>query len=150
MSRDPPYTTSLPDPPNIGILLRRPFQALVQAVDERLAASGHGAIRPAHGNVFQFFEPQGTRVSVLAERAQMTKQSMGELVAHLERHGYVERVPDPADRRAKLIRLTDDGRAAVPVALAAIRDTTAKWRHQLGPERFHTLREILEDLNRQL
>ena len=45
-------------------------------------------------------------MSVLAERAAITKQSMAELVAHLERHGYVERVPDPTDRRAKLVRST--------------------------------------------
>jgi DNA-binding MarR family transcriptional regulator len=119
-------------------------------VDERLVASGHRAIRLARGNVFQLIEPQGTRVGMLAERAQMTKQSMGELVAHLGRHGYVERIPDPADRRAKLIRLTDHGRAAVTVALAAIRDTTARWRDHLGAERLETLREILEDLNRHL
>jgi DNA-binding MarR family transcriptional regulator len=150
MSTGSPYTTSLPDPPNIGILLRRPFQSIVDAVDERLAESGHRAIRPAHGNVFQFIEPEGTRVSVLAERAQMTKQSMAELVAHLERHGYVERIPDPTDRRAKLTRLTDKGRAAVPIALAAIDDTAAKWRRQLGPERFRSLQEILQELNQHL
>jgi DNA-binding MarR family transcriptional regulator len=45
----------------------------------------------------------GTTVSVLAERAQITKQSMAGLVRHLEQHGYVERRPDPRDRRAKLV-----------------------------------------------
>jgi len=134
-------------PPNFGILLRRPFQAIVQAVDTRLAAAGHQAIRPAHGAVFQFIDGEGTRVSVLAERAQVTKQSMAELVTHLEAHGYVERVPDPTDRRAKLVRLTERGWAAVPVALAAIADLTAQWRAQLGAARFDSLRAALAELN---
>ena len=73
---------------------------------------GAGAARP----VLQYLDDAGTRVSVLAERAQITKQSMAELVAHLERHGYVERVPDPADGRAKLVRATDRGRAVFAVA----------------------------------
>ena len=55
-------------------------------------------------------------MSVLADRARMTKQSMTELVAHLERHGYVERVPDPADGRAKLVRATGRGREVYAVA----------------------------------
>jgi DNA-binding MarR family transcriptional regulator len=138
------------EPPNFGILLRRPFQAIVQAVDTRLAAAGHEAIRPAHGAVFQFIDANGTRVSVLAERAQVTKQSMAELVTHLEAHGYVERAPDPTDRRAKLVRLTERGWAAVPVALAAIADLTAQWRAQLGTAKFNSLLTALEDLNELL
>lgn len=53
--------------------------------------------------MFQYLDDAGTTVSVLAERAQITKQSMAELVRHLEVHGYVERVPDPKDGRAKLV-----------------------------------------------
>ena len=61
--------------------------------------------------MFQYLDDARHRRSpTLAERAQMTKQSMGELVRHLEAHGYVERMPDPADGRAKLVRATDRGR----------------------------------------
>lgn len=56
----------------------------------------------------------GTRVSVLAERAQITKRSMAELVVHLERHGCVERVPNPDHRRAKLVRATRRGEEVCP------------------------------------
>jgi DNA-binding MarR family transcriptional regulator len=150
MSRRSLYTSSRPAPLNIGILLRRPFQAIVDAIDARLAANGFDEIRPAHHNVFQFIEPEGTRVTVLADRAQMSKQSMAELVAHLEDHGYAERVPDPSDRRAKLVRLTDRGRATVPVALEAIRETAAGWRKEVGAERFDALVKGLEALNREL
>ena len=110
MSSRLPDTTARRAPENVGVLLREPFLALTEQVHERLAEAGYPEIRPAHGTVFQFLDDEGTRVSVLAERAQMTKQSMAELVAHLEAHGYVERVPDPSDRRAKLVRATRRGR----------------------------------------
>ena len=99
----------------------------------RLAALGHPEVRAAHGAVFEFLDDAGTRVSVLADRARMTKQSMTELVAHLERHGYVERVPDPADGRAKLVRATDRGREVYAIARDAMRDVEerAERRHAL-------------------
>jgi DNA-binding MarR family transcriptional regulator len=134
-------------PANLGVLLRRPFQAIVDAVDGALTDAGHGVIRPSHGNVFQFIDPDGTRIGELARRAQMTKQSMAELVAHLEAHGYVERVGDPRDGRAKLVRLTDKGWDVIPIALAAIQQTTSSWRQRLGERRFDTLERALTDLN---
>ena len=58
----------------------------------------------------------------------MTKQAMAELVAHLEGHGYVERVPDPGDRRAKLVRTTDRGREV----FAVVREFTAELEARLA------------------
>jgi DNA-binding MarR family transcriptional regulator len=55
---------------------------------------------------------------------------MGELVAELERRRYVERVPDPSDGRARLVRLTDEGRDVVRTALGVIMDIEAKWRER--------------------
>ena len=82
-----------------------------QATEDKSADRGHPDVRPPHGSVLQYLDQAGTRVSELAARAQVTKQSMAELLLHLERHGYVERVPDPSDRRAKTLHLTPaDGR----------------------------------------
>jgi len=139
-----------PAPPNVGILLRDPFRALVSHVHQRLAERGHPEIRPAHGNVFQFLDAEGTRVSVLAERAQMTKQSMAELVAHLEANGYVERIPDPTDRRAKLVRATPRGLDSVPIALDAIAEIEAHWTERLGEVKMRRLHKLLEELNATL
>ena len=123
-------------PINLGALLRDAFLELTQHIHDRLSEQGHPHIRPAHGNVFQWLDDEGTRVSVLADRAQMTKQSMGELVAHLEAHGYVERVPDPFDGRAKLVRVTEAGRDVYPLARAAIAEVEARWAERLGRARF--------------
>ena len=94
----------------------------------------------------QFLDDEGTRVSVLAERAQMTKQSMAELVVHLERHGYVERVPDPADRRAKLVRATSRGREVYAIARALVEEITARVEARLGPRRLAELQTLLAEL----
>src|ERR1700744_4414892 len=77
---------------------------------QRVAAAGYADIRPGHGCVFGGIDPEnGSRLTDLADRAMMTKQTVGEVVSDLETRGYVERVPDPADGRAKIIRLTTRG-----------------------------------------
>ena len=113
-------------PENLGVLLREPFRVASAQLHERFAEHGHPEVRPPHGNVFQFLDDDGTRVSVLADRAQVTKQSMAELVAHLERHGYVERIPDPADRRAKLVRATARGKELYALAREFAAETEAR------------------------
>ena len=115
MSSRLPVTSARRAPENLAILLRQPFRALSEELIDLLAVRGHGEIRYAHGSVFEYLDDAGTRVSVLAERAHMTKQAMAELVAHLEAHGYVERIPDPDDRRAKLVRATARGRAVFAI-----------------------------------
>ena len=134
-------------PPNLGRLLREPFHEMTEHVHARLAEQGHPQIRVAHGNVFQFLDDDGTRVSDLAARAQMTKQSMGELVAHLEAHGYVERVPDPSDGRAKLVRPTASGQADYPLAVEAIAEVEARWAERIGEAKLRRLRALLEELS---
>ena len=135
---------------NLGILLREPFRIGSERLHVRLAECGHPDVRPPHGNVFQFLDDHGTRVSVLAQRAQITKQSMAELVAHLERHGYVERVPDPSDRRAKLVRATARGSEVYAIARDVVAEIEADWTRQLGPAKMRQLRELLTELNEAL
>jgi DNA-binding MarR family transcriptional regulator len=77
----------------------------------------------------------------------MTKQSMGELVSHLESHGYVERVPDPSDGRAKLVRLTAKGRKTYPIARAAIAEVEVRWGERIGEQKLRRLRGLLEELS---
>jgi DNA-binding MarR family transcriptional regulator len=147
MSTRLPKTTSRGAPENLAILLREPFLAGTDLLHRRFAERGHPDIRPPHGNVMQFLDDAGTRVSVLAERAQITKQSMAELVVHLERLGYVERVPDPSDRRAKLVRATPRGKQLYAIARDVVVEIEADWTKRLGKAKMRTLRELLEELN---
>jgi DNA-binding MarR family transcriptional regulator len=135
---------------NLGLLLREPYRLGNEELHRRIAARGHPAVRAPHGNVFGFLDEAGTPVSELARRAQMTKQSMAELVAHLERHSYVERVPDPADRRAKLVRPTARGREVYAAAREAIADIEREWTALLGAAKMRSLRALLEELNDRL
>ena len=150
MSNRRPQNSARPREENLGILLREPFRIGTLRLHERLADRGHPQVRPPHGNVFQFLDDAGTRVSVLAERAQITKQSMAELVAHLERHGYVERVPDPDDRRAKLVRATPSGSEIYAIAREFVAELEAEWAGRLGEPKMRRLRELLEELNASL
>lgn len=149
--QDPsPTTARRPRHRNLGILLREPFRIGSEELHRRIAERGHPSIRAPHGNVFQFLDDTGTPVSELARRAQMTKQSMAELVAHLERHGYVERIPDPDDRRAKLVRATERGRDVYAVAREVVAEIEHEWTERLGPTKMRQLRTLLEELNDNL
>jgi DNA-binding MarR family transcriptional regulator len=77
--------------------------------------------------VFENIDPEGTRLTVLAARAGLTHQAIAEVVAEMEARGYVERVADPSDGRARLIRLTDDGREMVRAAIRVIASIERKW-----------------------
>jgi DNA-binding MarR family transcriptional regulator len=145
-----PRTTARERPENLAILLREPLRVLNEELIARLAAGGHTEVRLPHGNVFQYLDDQGTTVSVLAERAQLTKQAMAQLVAHLEAHGYVERVPDPADRRAKLVRTTARGRAVFAIVRDFVAAMDARLDAALGEAKMRRLRALLEELNAEL
>ena len=110
----------------------------------RLAEQGYDEIRPGHGCVFRFIDEEGTRLTELAERSGYTKQAVGEVVADLEALGYVRRVPDPADRRAKTIVLTPRGHQALAAGRQAFADIERRWTEQFGEERIEQLRETVE------
>jgi len=150
MSSQLPNTAARNAPENLAILLREPFRAGNEVLHRRFAERGHAEVRPPHANVMQFLDDDGTRVSVLAERAQMTKQSMAELVLHLERLGYVERVPDPSDRRAKLVRATARGGQLYAIAREVVAELEAEWTRRLGKAKMRQLRALLEELNAAL
>lgn len=150
MSNRLPETAARRVPENLAILLREPFRAGTELLHRHFAERGHPEIRPPHGNVMQYLDDQGTRVSVLAERAQITKQSMAELVAHLERLGYVERIADPSDRRAKIVRATPEGNQLYAIARDVMAELESEWTRLLGKTKMRTLRQLLEELNAAL
>lgn len=135
-----------PLPRMIGALLRIPFQETVARVYQRLLGAGYTDLRPTHFALLQQVRPEGLRVTELASLAQMTKQSMGALVDYLEEQGYIERVADPSDGRAWLVRLTPRGREVEQVARAAIGELETEWAQYLGNERFAALQSTLQDL----
>ena len=131
---------------NTAVLLREAFVALNGQVVPRLVERGFPDVRPAHNAVFQYLDATGTTVSTLAERAEMTKQAMAELVAHLEERGYVDRVPDPADRRAKLVRPTAKGRRVCAVVREMVPEMEQRLAEVIGATRMRQLRRDLQTI----
>lgn len=131
---------------NIGVLLFIAYRAMDNQVFGALAAAGHDDITPAQGKLMQRINEDGSRLSELAEAAQVTKQTAGYLVDQLERAGYVERVPDPTDARARLVRLTDYARSIRPIADRAAAEVEAEWAAHLGKRRMDQLRDTLTRL----
>jgi DNA-binding MarR family transcriptional regulator len=126
-------------------LLRSTSQRMVTELIEGLHAAGYSDHTAAHHPIFENIDPDGTRLTVLALRTGLTHQAVGELIDALERRGYVERVPDSSDGRARLVRLTKKGRGAVKTAIREIAEIEAKWLHrwrQAGLE--GDLRAVLE------
>ena len=143
MAADPVPT---PDEWNLGLLLFIPYRALENRVFEALARAGFDDFTLAQARVMQRIGPSGTRLTELAEAAQVTKQTASHLVDQLERTGYVRRTPDPTDARARLVRLAERGRAAQPIAAAMVAEVEAEWRGHLGERRWRQLREALTAL----
>lgn len=128
-------TVSGEDGPGLGgnlvHLLRDTHVALVQQLIDRLHADGYTDVRPAHARVFEALEPSGSRLTQLAERAQLTHQSMGELVAQLQAGGYLEKCADPCDGRARIVRLTDRGRRHLEDARRHLSELEAECTQRL-------------------
>lgn len=123
------------------------FDALVKGLHRRLPEVGFSDIRPTHcTGVFRVIDPDGTRPGELARRAGITAQGMAEAVGYLESRGYVKRIPDPHDRRGRIVMLTDRGRLAAAAATDAFAAIEARWRTHIGEQRMTQLRRILADL----
>jgi len=113
---------------------------------EELEQTEFGDIRPTHGCIFRFVRGEGMRLTVLAEMAGMTKQSVGEIVDDLVARGYVKRIPDPEDKRAKLICLTERGERAQATGLALFAKVEKRWAERYGERRIAQLRKLLEEI----
>lgn len=125
-------------------LLDSAFATFASELEQRIGATEFSDIRLSHGCVFGNIEPEGSRLTDLAERARMTKQSVGEVTTDLVQRGYAERLPDPNDGRAKIIRLTARGRIAQATGRRLIDEIEREWAQRFGEERVAALRDALE------
>lgn len=130
----------------LGILLFVANRALEQRAFDAVLAAGVTDITLAQARVAARIGPDGTRVSDLAAQARITKQSAAFLVEQLETAGYVARVPDPADGRARLVRLTPRADKVVRAANTEVERVLTEWADHVGGDRLRQLYEVLLDL----
>jgi DNA-binding MarR family transcriptional regulator len=140
-------TEPRPDPPGYELPLRLllGFRTIIDALHSELAGRGHAELRPLHGFVFQAIGVDGTTAVELGRRLGISKQAAGKTIDSLERLGYVERGADPADRRSKVVRLTDRGLDALRQSAEIFDDLRSRWAATIGPQR---LRSLEDDLRR--
>lgn len=125
-------------------LLLYAYQESARALTGFLREKGHRAIKPKHGAVFANIDVDGTRATVLAERASIGKAAMGELIDELERLGYVERRPDPGDRRAKIVLPTGKALDVTRLVHSFNERLEASYRDRLGDDAYRAFRDSLE------
>jgi len=129
--------------------LLQPLQQLATdfrgRVRRGLRARGH-VLQPAHSSVIVNLPTAGLRLTELAARAGMSKQGMGKLVDELEAIDYLERVPDPADGRAKIVRFSAQGFALLRDAGEIVDEIWSTYRAQIGERRLRRFRADLLDL----
>ena len=121
------------------------FRVLIDELHAELARQGHPGLRPMHGFVFQAIGPRGTTAAELGRRLGISKQAAGKTIDALEQLGYVERGPDPADARRKVVRLTGRAVDALERSARIFDDLRASWAEVIGAER---LRAIEADLRK--
>jgi DNA-binding MarR family transcriptional regulator len=144
-------SNSVPQPgQTLGALLMGPYRTLQKQIYGELAGLGFPEIRPAHSAVFRTIAPSGSRVSEMAERAQITKQSMGYLVDYLHARGYVALISDPLDGRAKLVCLTARGQSVARALVAGSFKMEAAMSQKMGAAKIKQLRSLLEEFSRNL
>lgn len=132
--------------PNLAAALRIPFQEISARIVEGLTAAGYSDLRLSHGTVFQHLPSEGGRLTDVAARAQLTKQTVAAFVDEMIEMGYLERVPDPTDARARLLRYTRKGRTVRRKAASVIRDIEVRWAEHLGKQKMAELRKLLDEL----
>ena len=129
-------------------LLRRPYEALLMRIHAELAAAGFADSYPSWGtNIFHHLRGGGLRLTELGKRTHMTKQAMLYTINQLEAAGYVERVPDPTDGRAKIIRLTERGWEGRRVGDEIVASLEEQCVRQLGEERMRQFKDLMKEVS---
>jgi DNA-binding MarR family transcriptional regulator len=128
---------------HIGVLMFIANRSAETRILGAVRRAGYHHITLAQARIGARIAPEGTRVSELAEQAQISKQTATHLVDQMERGGYVQRTVDPTDGRGRLVRFTDKGLDVIRIARAEEDRITAEWTAHIGSRRMAQLRETL-------
>jgi DNA-binding MarR family transcriptional regulator len=128
---------------NIGRLLNMAVQRFEKRVLEVMAEAGYGGFSLSQMSVTRNLDVGGTRATEIARRADITKQSMGELIGQLEQIGLVERTPDPDDKRARIVHFTPAGLAWLETFEIAVKQAEHEMQQELGAAAFKLLKQGL-------
>ncbi len=128
---------------NLGRLLLVAVDNWQNALVRGLQEAGFRNFRGTHMHLLRHIDMGGTRITEIAERAGVTKQAIGKLIAACEKRDLVKTISDPTDGRAKIVLFTRQSRAVIMAERAVIRRIDAQLRRRLGPTAFAGLRASL-------
>ncbi len=131
---------------NVGVLMFVSYRSAETRVLEAVYRGGYRDITLAQARVAARIAPDGTRLTELAEQAQISKQTATYLVDQMERGGLVERTVDPTDARGRLVHFTGKGLDVIRIAREEEAQIDAEWTAHLGVRRMRQLREALSVL----
>lgn len=120
--------------------------ALFEQVRTVFASEDWRGLRMSHFRLLELVPPDGITITELASRLRMTKQGCGQFVAQLGESGHLRTVPDPADRRSRVVRRTARGTRLTRKVAARIAEIEADWARQVGQERYAEFRATLAEL----
>jgi len=130
-------------PIDIGVLMALAYGQFVVELRAYLALEGFDDLGRSDGYVFRALDLAPMTTSELAERLRITKQGAAQIVADMQRRGYVERQPHPDDRRAQRLRLTVRGEAALTAARRFHRADERRLRREHGGPAIDAFRALL-------
>ena len=133
-------------PDHIGWLLWRANQDWNQEFVDRMQAAGHGWFTAARSTLMGHIAPKGTKQGLLVDRIGISKQAVQQLIDGLEEDGILERLPDPEDKRGRIVRQTEAGRAAMKDADRIKLEIESGYRARIGDDEFVRLSELLGKL----
>jgi DNA-binding MarR family transcriptional regulator len=128
---------------NIGRYLNHAVRRFEQRVIEIVERSGHRDMRVSFLNLTRNLDVEGTRITELAQRAGMTKQSMSELVAQCAKAGLVVQRPHANDARARLVTFTRKGLAVLEAFRGALVTAEREMRKEVGADAFRLIKNAL-------
>jgi DNA-binding MarR family transcriptional regulator len=132
--------------PDLGVLAAKLLFAFQGEMFTAFAEKGFTDLHPRHGAVLAHLDPDGVRATDLSKLSGVHKQVIGTVVDELERLGYVERRPDPADRRAKLICPTERGLDQMRFADTFVTALERRHSRRLGAERYAEFKSTFSDV----
>lgn len=132
--------------PDLGVLSGRLLFAVQREMFATLATQGFDDLKYRHGAVLAYLAPEGVRATELSRLSGQHKQIIGTLVDELEALGYLERHPDPSDRRAKLVCPTERGLAQMRAADAIVDDIETRHAERLGAKNYQQFKKMFVDI----
>jgi DNA-binding MarR family transcriptional regulator len=132
--------------PDLGVLATQLLFSLQDELFARLAEDGYDDLHPRHGSVLAYLDEEGIRATELARLSGRHKQIVGRIVDELEELGYVERRPDPEDRRAKLIFPTERGLAQTRRGDEIVAEIEARYARAIGGRTYAAFRDVLRQV----